>query len=218
MTNYPMQSYLKTNLLILSLFTAFTTAACGGSQAPRPTTDGAAATVAQLCVVRHAEAYKNLNPLPASLSPEELDSLTEHGESQAIALRADLPANVGAVWSSPTNRTQQTAGLLGLDLEVVVDGDLRSLHGSMPWDDRVAAWAAGDDPRPDDGENLADGAERARDLVQRLRDAVQPGASAVVVTHGDISTVIVGELRGTPLLDRPTVDAVATGEMVCIDW
>lgn len=169
---------------------------------------------ALVCVVRHTEAYKNLDPLPAGLSQEELDSLTPQGEAQAMALGRELPAVVAGVWSSPYQRTQQTATLIDRG-EVVVADALAPLAGEMSWDERTAAWQRGDDPRPAWGESLDDGAERAVPFIAELRGALQPGEAAVLVTHGDLASIILGELRGTYLLDRPFEDTLATGEFAC---
>lgn len=202
-----MKPITKTVLLVLS----FLVLSCSASQHSTPDQGST------LCVVRHAQAFKNLDP-PPEVSPEKLDSLTSQGEATARALRDSLPRNVAMLWSSPTNRTRQTADLLGLDVPTVVNNDLRSLDGDMEWNDRVEAWSRGDDPRPPNGESLADGAERVRKLLARLGEELALGESAVVVTHKDISALFVGELQGTPLLERLERNAVETGEMVCLPF
>lgn len=182
--------------------------ACGGA-GPQPEARS------QVCVVRHAEAVKNLDPPPADATAAELDSLTPAGEARARAAGGELPAGVARVWSSPANRARQTAVLLGRG-EVAVEPALRPLDGAVEWKVRAAAWAAGDDPRPAGGESLGDGAARVRALLDRLRGALGPGEHAVWVTHGDIASIALGELRGTPLLARPERDTVATGGVVCV--
>lgn len=185
--------------------------ACAGPQAPTPRSQ-----VSQLCVVRHAQAYKNLASPPADLTPEQLDSLTPAGQAQGRALQASLPPDVAEVRSSPAQRTRQTAELLAGPIPVQVEPRLRPLDGAISWDTRMAAWSRGEDPRPADGESLADGAARAASLIAELRAQLPPGGHAVWVTHGDIAAVLLGELRGTPLLDRPRRDAIETGAMVCL--
>lgn len=179
--------------------------ACGGAP-PAPS---------QLCVVRHAEAFKNLDPAPAGLSPEQLDALTPRGEEQARRAGAALPAGVERVLTSPAGRARETAAWLG-PWTPEVEPALRPLDGDLPWSERERAWAAGEDPRPPGGESLADGQARARALLDRLRAALPPGRHAVVVTHGDLGPVLLGELRGTPLLARPTRDALPGGGVVCL--
>lgn len=183
---------------------------------PPPPAPPVPAPTAQVCVARHAESFRNLNPRPEGLSEAELDALTPQGEAQARALAARLPAGVARVWSSPLNRAQQTAGLLGAPVPVEVQADLRPLDGAIPWAEREAAWAAGQDPRPPDGESLGDGQGRAVALLGRLRDQLGPGQHAVLVTHSDLGALLLGELRGTPLLERPAKDTLATGDLACL--
>lgn len=150
------------------------------------------------------------------MSPEQLDTLTPAGETKARALKAELPAGVTHVWTSPTKRTRQTAALLGLQ-EPVVAIALRPLDGDTPWGSRVAAWAQERDPRPEGGgESLADGAARVHALLAHVRETLRPGAHAVLVTHGDIASLPLGELRGTPVLRRPTQDTLGTGQAACL--
>jgi broad specificity phosphatase PhoE len=168
-----------------------------------------------LCVVRHAQAHKNLDPPPA-MTAAQLDSLTAVGVAQVEHLRLALPAGVAIVLASPTGRTVQTAELLGLPMSVEVAPELSSLRGGLPLAARQQAWASGEDPRPAGGETLADGAARATAVIDRLRRELAPGSHAVAVTHGDIAPVLIGELAGTPLLERPALHPLATGAMTCL--
>lgn len=170
----------------------------------------------QLCIVRHAEAFKNLASPPAGLTPAQLDSLTPNGRAQARALSSRLPRNVVVLASSPANRARQTASELGVEVALEIEPALRPLDGATPWDERVATWARGEDPRPEDGESLEDGAMRARAWLTALRARVGAGEHAVIVTHGDLASLLLGELRDTPLLERPTRDELATGAMACL--
>ena len=169
---------------------------------------------ASVCVVRHAQAVKNLDPRPEGLTPEQLDTLTPQGEAQARQLAEDLPPGALTLYTSPAQRTRQTAALLGRGTPTV-EPALRPLDGKVPWDTRVAAWTRGEDPRPPGGESLADGAARVDALLDRLRGTVKPGEGAVLVTHGDVASLLLGALRGTPLLQRPTTDTLGTGELQC---
>lgn len=199
----PVRSVLTILLTLLSV-------ACDSSN------EGEALESSQLCVVRHAEAFKNLTPPPDGLTAEQLDSLTPNGETQARAAGTRLPRGVRVLASSAANRAQQTARGLGLDVEVAIDPALRPLEGDLSWDARVAAWSRGDDPRPDGGESLADGAARVRALLTSLRARLRDGEHAVVVTHGDIAALVIGELRGTALLERPSRHELGTAEVACL--
>jgi broad specificity phosphatase PhoE len=184
-------------------------------EAPTPAAAQQAAP-SQLCIVRHAEAWKNVNPRPSELTAEQLDQLTPRGQEQARALAATLPRPVALVWSSPATRTQQTAEPLGLDVTTDIVAELRPLDGDVSWEERLRRWAAQQDPRPADGESLADGRVRAQLVLQRVRQRLPAGAHAVLVTHGDLASILIGELRGTPLLARPTVDEIGPGVAVCL--
>lgn len=165
--------------------------------------------------MRHAEAFKNLDPPPEGLTEAELDRLTPAGEVAARAAGATLPGGVVAVWASPRGRTRQTAALLGAG-DVLVDEALRPLDGDMAWSEREAAWSRGEDPRPPGGESLADAQVRAADVIARLRAQLGPGQAAALVTHGDFGPVLLGELRGTLLLERPEADGLNTAEVRCL--
>lgn len=191
----------------LIAFFALTAAAC--SRPPPPP--------ATLCVVRHAEAFKNIDPPPPGLDPAGLDTLTPRGEEQARAVRDTLGAGPVRVSSSPAGRAHQTAALIagGADAVEIVAA-LRSLDGDVAWSERSEAWHGGDDPRPAGGESLADGRARVAAQLDALRAKLGPGERAVWVTHGDVASLVLGELRGTPLLERPTRDTLDTGGHVCL--
>jgi broad specificity phosphatase PhoE len=172
----------------------------------------------QLCIVRHAEAWKNVEARRVDMSDLELDTLTPNGEEQARRLRAQLPMGPKRVVSSPTHRTQQTAALLEPGAAVEVSASLRPLDGAVSWDARTRAWSTGQDPRPDDGESLADGQTRVRTLLADVKSRPPTTTHVVLVTHGDIASLVLGELRGTPLLERPRVDVVNTGQMLCVPF
>lgn len=198
---------------------AITVALCGLMSGAITGCGGApGAGARQLCVVRHAEAYKNLSPPPEGLSAAELDRLTAQGEAQARALSERLPRPVALVWSSPAGRAQETAALLAslVEMPVEVKEALRSLDGDLSWSARLAAWDRGADLDPEGGESLAEGDARGRALLTALRAALPAGSHAVVVTHGDMAPTLIGALTGAPLLSRPRGEAIGTGEMRCL--
>lgn len=191
-----------TSLLLLTLLAA----ACSRAPSPPP----------MLCVVRHAEAFKNLDPPPPGLDPVRLDTLTPRGEAQARAARDALGAALARVSSSPAGRARQTAALIAGERAVEIEPALRPLDGDIAWSERTRAWSAGDDPRPAGGEALADGRARIAAKLDALRATLAPGERAVWVTHGDVASIVLGDLRGTPLLERPTRDTLDTGAHACL--
>lgn len=189
----------------MRLFTLVLLTACAPAERPP----------AQVCVARHAESFGNLTERPADLSPEQLDSLTPNGEAQARAAGAALPGVVVNVWTSPRQRAQQTGAAYGLPVKPAIEHNLRPLDGELPWAERERAWAAGEDPRPPGGESLADGAARAEATLGKARALTDAGQVTVLVTHSDMSALLVGALRGTPLMERLKTHALQTGEVVC---
>ena len=126
-----------------------------------------------------------------------------------------MPPNVTVVWTSATERTRQTAEHLQAGPAVVTKAELRALDGNLSWETRRGAAARGDDDRPEGGESLFDGAERARRVLAALQEALDAGQNAVLVTHADMASLLLGELHRTPLLSRPETHELRTGAMEC---
>jgi broad specificity phosphatase PhoE len=189
------------------------------SSEPTAAADPDTTTSPTLCVVRHAEAFKNLDPKThpevAAMSKADLDHLTAAGEAQAEALATRLPTTEVIVYASPAARAQETAERLQRG-SVTVTEALRSLDGGPSLAAREAAWRRGEDPRPEGGESLADGALRVDALVDTLRDEARPGSTIVLVTHGDIAPLILGAADGAALLERPLRVSLPTGAMRCV--
>jgi len=168
-------------------------------------------TALSVFIVRHAEAYKNL-PHPAEMSKEKLDSLTPKGIKQAIAAgRLLKDKGVVAVITSPTGRTRQTAEAIaksiGLTNPPDVDVAFSSLKKgktpggeSVTWSWREKQWQAGHDPRPQGGESLKDGMDRAGLAIEELAKK-HPGKAMVIVTHSDICAALIGKAEKTPLAE-----------------
>lgn len=151
------------------------------------------APVFKLYVVRHCEAWKNVEH-PPETPKEKLDSLTERGLAQAEALGAALKEkSIAAVVTSPTVRTKQTAEAIGkaagLEPPCAEDAALAPVSGDLSY---------------------ADAIKRAKALVLDLA-AKHPGKAAVVVTHGDIAPGLLGEAAGTELDKRAEKHEVPTG-------
>jgi len=172
----------------------------------------------QLCVVRHAEAFKNLPSPPVGMSEQDLDALTVEGREEATELGKYLPKPVGLLWSSPARRAAQTAGAFSTPVSVQIDTDLRPLDGPTSWAQRKEAWKKGVDPTPPNGESLAMGRERALKLLAKADKELASGHNAVVVTHGDMTAILLGEAHGTPLLERPEKDIIPLGGMSCVPF
>ena len=157
-------------------------------------------------VVRHAEAYSNLSPVP-DLPPNGLDSLTARGVEQARSLAQELVGKqIDLVLHSPTGRTTQTAQIVASLLGVprVSTPELEPLRGA--WIDREAVWAEGRDPSSKDRESMADGVQRALSVIRKY-----DGATLIVVTHSDIAAGLVGEAEGTPTYARYLKHKPGTG-------
>jgi probable phosphoglycerate mutase len=162
-------------------------------------------------LVRHGQAYSNLDPEPA-LPPDQLDRLTDLGREQsrraATALRA---SRIALVLSSPAGRARATAEEIRAILEmppVRVEARLRPLElGQGPdgkplgWDARIAEWQAGRDPTPPGGESMAEMGVRVYDLVRALARE-QPGKSLVLVAHGELIGAFVGLVGRLPAPKR----------------
>jgi broad specificity phosphatase PhoE len=188
--------------LVLWLLLAATSRA--GAQEPAP-------PALRLYVVRHAQAWKNV---PASLRPkgmtdDQLDALTPKGIEQAERIgKALVGHDVVAVYSSPARRAQQTAQAiaraLGLPVAPSVDEAFASLSAgtdkaALDWRWRTRNFDSGKDPRPAEGESLADGLARAERAIGRIATE-HPGHAVVVVTHGEIAATLLGRAAGTPLV------------------
>jgi broad specificity phosphatase PhoE len=169
-----------------------------------------------VCVVRHAHSYKNVAPQPDNMSAQQLDRLTPQGEEQAIALAEELKhLKAWQVYSSGAGRAMDTALLIAAGAGVTPDARLSSLGGDVSWEARVEAAARGEDLAPEGSESLAQGAARVRALLAETRE-MNTTDPLIIVTHGDIAALTLGELAGTPLLERPARHVVETGGHVCV--
>jgi broad specificity phosphatase PhoE len=177
-------------------------------------------------LVRHGEAWSNVAParVPTGLTDE--DALTQVGEAQARkvgeALRA---ARVTLVLVSPKHRTHQTASIVeGLIGRTPQDEDARldSLRsGKHPdgthvgWDERERAWRKGKDAPGVGGESMRDVLARA-DAALRDAAARHPGATILVVTHTEVISPLIGELRGVSP-EKAAARSVRHGSLTVVD-
>jgi probable phosphoglycerate mutase len=172
----------------------------------------------RIFLVRHGQALSNLEPPPPpSATPHGLDHLTTLGEAQARKVGAVLAGrSVRLVLTSPARRARESAEKIAAAIgapPVRVEARIRPLERGtdgagkpLSWDDRGKEWAAGRDPVPPGGESMAQVGERVMALVKGLRTEV-PGASAVLVAHGEVIAAFVGAIDGTPPPKRypPTI-------------
>jgi broad specificity phosphatase PhoE len=187
-------------------------------EAPAALEAPAPAPKTTICVVRHAHSFKNVTPTPEGMDAAQLDALTPQGQEQAKALGAALAARAPlAIRSSPAGRAKETA--VGIAAQqagaapiIRTDEALSPLRGSVSWELRQLAASKGEDMMPEDGESLAEGLARA---VAALEGA-EPGTTLVLVTHGDIAALLLGELEGTPLLARPAKHMLEAGAQRCV--
>lgn len=211
-----MKSLLSVSLILMAT-------ACSLSSGEQAATARVALNdVSTFCVMRHAEAYKNLANPPEGLSAEELDSLTEEGLEQARTVAEQLPQGIVRVYASPTGRTTQSAAVVvesyrDEDLEVQEREELRELGGDIPWQQRMDNWDAGEDPSPEGGDSLIEGMARLRPLLAEAQDGLSAGEHALLVTHGDIASMLVGALLATPPLQSPRQHEMTNGEVACVE-
>ncbi|MEB2344658.1 MAG: histidine phosphatase family protein [Deltaproteobacteria bacterium] len=162
--------------------------------------------VLRVYVVRHAQAWKNVpaSQRPPGLDAAGLDALTGAGQARARAVGLRLRgAGASRVVCSPAQRARQTAqaiaSVLGTGAIEPSDAFQPLQHGASRraadyrW--RTENWRAGLDPRPEGGESLADGLARASGFLGAAAQET-PGATLVVVTHGEIAAALLSEAAG----------------------
>jgi broad specificity phosphatase PhoE len=183
---------------------------------PFPVLPSPPAAGLRVYLVRHGQAFSNLNPEP-DLSPEQLDHLTDLGKRQSDAAGAALAGRgISVVLTSPASRARETAERLARSLGVPppqVETRLRPLElGRRPngpaldWDARISEWEAGRDPSPEGGESMGGMGDRVADLIASLladaKGRAGPARSLVLVAHGEVLGAYLGRVRGTPPAKR----------------
>ncbi len=180
----------------------------------------------RVCLVRHGEAYTNLDPAPKGMTAQALDALTERGRQQVDALAARLATQrIALIVHSPAGRARETAsrlqGVRATGLQV--RSELRPMEvGLTPegnlleWSARIAQWKAGQDPRPPKGESLADVGQRVESLLGALFKT-HVGGSVVCVSHSEVLGAFLGALRGKPPAARYPFE-VGLASVTVIDW
>lgn len=165
------------------------------------------ADAVRVFLVRHGQAYSNLDPEP-DLPPEQIDRLTDLGRVQSQAAARFLQAQgVVAVFTSPAGRARETAEELRKSLglgEASIEARIRPLElGRGPdgtpldWDQRISDWEAGRDPSPPGGESLEQLGQRVLEQVRSLSPA-HAGKGVVLVAHSEVIGAFLGAVEGTP--------------------
>jgi probable phosphoglycerate mutase len=177
-----------------------------------------------MIVVRHAEAYTNLDGTE-NMPQQERDSLTPRGIEQAEATGKALKERTIIRWiTSPAGRAKQTCTILAainrVPGELVTDSAFVSTRDGVlpdgspvPWAWREAQWKAGKDPRPIGGESLSDVVERVRGKIESLKEKYA-GQMVVIVTHSDVCAAMVGHALGTPMAQRVSLHKVGLAGVV----
>lgn len=173
------------------------------SPAEKPT----ATDVLQVYLVRHGQAFSNLEPEP-DLPPDQLDRLTPLGREQAGETGRVLARRKPAlILTSPAGRARQTADEIKQaagSVEMRTEPRVRPLElgrsasgGPGDWDERIAEWKAGRDPVPPGGESLAQLGERVLQAVREEKKR-HAGRGIVVVAHSDVIGAFLALVRGEP--------------------
>ena len=162
-------------------------------------------------LIRHAEAYLNLEPPPAAMTPEQMDALTEEGRLQAESVGKALKGQpLAVVLHSPPRRTRETAEILvgARSLPVRPEPRLRRIdYGTteagkpLELSDRARMWEIGRDIAPKDGESLVGVGQRMVGLIDSLRTS-HAGSAVAAVTHAEVIAALLGHLDGTPGAQR----------------
>lgn len=184
----------------------------------------------RLILVRHGETAANRE---LRYIGSRDDALTERGQEQARLLAAALaPLPIGAIYSSPRQRTLDTAAPIAaaLRLPVSTTDELRE-NGFGVWEGMSRAevlahsaeyagllqrWEADATIAPPDGESIAAMAERVTTFVTGLC-AAHPDQTLLLVSHvGPIKALISVTLGVAPGIGQRTFLDPATISVV--DW
>lgn len=167
-------------------------------------------TATTVLLVRHGATPTTGNMLPGRAPGLHL-SEEGRGQAERVAGRiAELPVRPSAVYSSPLERTRETAApiarALGLRVRTergLIEADIgawtgTSLNEAMrrPEWAVVQRWPAGF--RFPGGESFAEMTTRATEAVLRIVTA-HPGQTVVAVSHADPIRAVVAAAAGVPL-------------------
>ncbi|GAB3579340.1 histidine phosphatase family protein [Calidifontibacter terrae] len=163
----------------------------------------------RLVVLRHGQTTHNAD----GVWQGQLDTeLSEVGLRQAAAAaEALLDRQFSAIWSSDLKRAHATALSVAGDRPVRVDPRLREINVGL-WQGRTMddvrahygheldAIATGDDVRRGEtGETVSEVAQRASAAARDLIAQLDPGQSALIVSHGVAARALAAALVGIDL-------------------
>lgn len=152
----------------------------------------------RVCVLRHGESFRNLETPPTGLSARELDGLTERGREQARRARERLALGQRSlVVSSPVTRALETAAIVAGDRPVEAATALHYLEG-----ERTPAAAL----------------PELLTLIEGAFARAPAPSPLVLVTHSDISALLLGEAEQTPLDERAARHTLEPGAVLCVTW
>ncbi|MEM7417314.1 MAG: histidine phosphatase family protein [Gemmatimonadota bacterium] len=184
----------------------------------------------RLYVLRHGRSEANAQGLIASslATAGEHFGLTDEGRMQVRSNVGRIASEIGrpvTILASPLLRTKETAEIarevLGGEVEAeprLIERDFGELE--LEPDTRYEEVWRVDRSSP---HHHTFGAEPPAAVLERVRavadDAVRTRAGTVLlVTHGDVASILLSAARGAPLTRHREVGALATGELTPIDW
>lgn len=183
-----------------------------------------------LYLLRHGQSEANVQGLIASSLAVAADhfGLTEEGRAQVRSTAERIAPRLGGsvtFLTSPLLRTRQTAEIalevLGGSIEVeprLIERDFGALE--LERDSRYAeVWTV---DRVDPSHDTF-GTESPMAVLARVREvadeAVRERDGAVVlVTHGDVASILLSAAQGAPLSQHREIGALDTGQIARVDW
>lgn len=190
----------------------------------------------RLLVLRHGRSVANEKGLIASSlgNAEQSFGLTDEGRAQVLAsvgaARSGIVVPVTVV-SSPLLRARETADIAAEILDTDVRVDHRLIERSfgeleLDCDDRYeSVWTLDRrDPthRTWKVESVVEVWARMQHLLRALPDdpdiRATPDSSVLLVSHGDVASILICGSKGQPLSHHREVGAMGTGELRAVDW
>jgi broad specificity phosphatase PhoE len=177
-------------------------------------------------IVRHGQSEANLEGIIAGASPVNRDHncLTKSGMDEvrnnfARALREHATEMPWELYASPLCRTRQTAEVISQLLHVPATTDERLLerdfgrYEGTSTSNYKAIWEK-DSKKISVG---ADGVEEIKEVFDRVTNLITEmehsftGTNIVLCTHGDVASILIAMLTGSPLTQHRQIGALATG-------
>ncbi len=164
--------------------------------------------IQRIILWRHGQTDWNITNKFQGHSDIPLNAVGEYQVTHAATLLS--ATNPTKIISSDLDRAQKTAQALAdlLDLDVIIDADLRETYGGN-WEgktgeenraqdrERFVRWIdGGDEPAGEVGERRSEVAARAVAAITRALE--NHSGTLVVVTHGGTARCILGKILGLP--------------------